>query len=91
MATSPVWTVDTWKVKPRHESHFLKRCSRLSPDKLVLYRDLEVRNFFWSPRKWESRESLEEWRGGSVYKSAVKEIEGDVVESFTHIMEEVKL
>ena len=84
-----VWTVDTWKVIPGREGHFLKHCGALSPDKLVLYRDLDEQGLFWSPEKWESREKLEAWRTGSRYKSAIAEVEGDVSEHSTHVMDEV--
>ena len=45
----PVWTVDTWKVKPGREPHFLQNCGALSPAALTLFRDLEKPGFFWSP------------------------------------------
>ncbi len=70
--------------------HFLKHCGALSPDKLVLFRDLEEQRLFWSPAKWKSREELEAWRMGSTYKSALAKIEADVSEHFTHIMDDVR-
>jgi hypothetical protein len=73
-----VWTVDTWKIKPSSEEHFLKHCGALSPDKLVLFRDLDEQSLFWSAAKWTSREELEAWRMGSTYKSALAKIEPDV-------------
>ncbi len=84
-----VWTVDTWKITPGSEDHFLKHCGALSPDKLVLFRELDEQSLFWSPAKWTSREELEAWRIGSTYKSALAKIEADVSEHFTHVMDEV--
>jgi heme-degrading monooxygenase HmoA len=84
-----VWTVDTWKVKPGREAHFLKHCEGLSPVKLVLFRDLDQQGLFWSPEKWESRESLESWRKGDLFRSAAAQVEEDVSEHSTHLMEEV--
>ena len=84
-----VWTVDTWKVKPGKETHFLSHSTALSPDRLVLFRDLEEQGLFWSPEKWESREVLESWRKGSIFKSAEAEVQEDVSEHFTHLMEDV--
>ena len=84
-----VWTVDTWRIKPGRDGHFLKLCGALAPSKLVLFRDLDEQGLFWSPEKWESREKLEAWRTASAYKSAVSQIEADVSEHFTHVMDEV--
>ncbi len=84
-----VWTVDTWKIKPGREDHFLKHCGALSPDKLVLFRDLDEEGLFWSPEKWKSQENLEAWRTGSTYQAAVAQIEGDVSKHSTHVMDEV--
>jgi len=84
-----VWTVDTWKVRGGREDHFLKHCDALGPNKLVLFRDLDEQGLFWSPEKWESREKLEAWRTGNTYKSALAQIETDVSEHLTHVMEEV--
>lgn len=41
----PIWTVDTWRIRPEAESHFLQGCSALSPESLTLFRDLEKRHF----------------------------------------------
>lgn len=84
-----VWTVDTWKIKRGREGHFLKHCGALSPDKLVLFRDLDEESLFWSPAKWTSREELEAWRTGSTYKSVLANVEADVSEHVTHVMDEV--
>lgn len=85
----PIWTVDTWRVRPGKESHFLKNCGALSPGPLTLFRDLEKPGLFWSPAKWESRERLEEWRTSDRHNNAVSEIEKDVFEHVTHLMESV--
>jgi len=84
-----VWTVDTWKIKPGNEDHFLRHCDALSPDKLVLFRDLDEQSLFWSPAKWTNREEVEAWRTGSTYMSVLAIIEADVSEHFTHVMDEV--
>ena len=54
----PIWTVDTWKIRPGAESHFFQPCSALSPEPLTLFRDLEKPGLFWSPAGWESRDTL---------------------------------
>lgn len=84
-----VWTVDTWKVRPGKEDHFLGHCSALSPDKLVIFRDLLEQGMFWSPEEWESREALEAWREGNTFRSAEEQMQEDVSEHFTHLMEAV--
>jgi len=84
-----VWTVDTWRVKPGTEAHFLGNCGPLSPGRLVLFRDLEKQGLFWSPQKWESREALEACRQGSSFRSAEVQVEEDVLRHVTHIMENV--
>jgi len=89
VALMSILTVDTWKLRSGRESHFLQHCGALSPEKLVLFRDLEEQSLFWSPEKWESRATLEAWKTGSAYKSAVAQVEVHVAEHFTHVMEEV--
>jgi quinol monooxygenase YgiN len=84
-----IWTVDTWQVKPGRTTHFLEHCGPLSPAGLVLFRDLEKQDLFWSPQKWENREALEAWRNGSVFRSAAAQVKEDVSEQFTHLMEDV--
>lgn len=85
----PVWTVDTWKVKPGRESHFLQKCGALSPAALTLFQDLGESGLFWSPAKWESRDTLDEWRKSDRYKAALAVIKEDVFEHVTHLMESV--
>lgn len=85
----PVWTVDTWKVKPWRESHFLQNCGALSPAVLTLFKDLEKPGFFWSPAKWESQDTLHEWRRSDRYKAAWSVIDQDVLERATHLMASV--
>jgi antibiotic biosynthesis monooxygenase len=82
----PVWTVDTWRVRPGREQHFLDRCQALSPDPLILYRDAEEPALFWSPAKWESREALKRWRDSAQYLAAVRSLEDDVEDHQTHVM-----
>jgi heme-degrading monooxygenase HmoA len=84
-----VWTVDTWRIKPGRESHFLQNCSALSPKALVVYRDLDDQNLFWSPAKWESREALDAWRGGNAYRSALAILNEDASDHVTHLMQDV--
>lgn len=85
----PVWTVDTWRIRPEAESHFLRDCRALSPEPLTLFRDLEKPAFFWSPAKWESRDKLNEWRTNARYKTALSVVKDDVLEHVTHLMENV--
>ena len=84
-----IWTVDTWRVVPGRESSFLKGCARLSPDRLVLYRDVEDESLFWSPAKWDDIETLQDWRDGDQYGAALAALEGDIMEHHTHLMTEV--
>ena len=84
-----IWTVDTWKLKPDRESHFLQNCGALSPRALTLFRDLEKSGYFWSPAKWESRGTLDEWRKSDRYKTALSVVKDDVFEHVTHVMENV--
>lgn len=85
----PIWTVDTWKVKLRKESHFLQNCAALSQEPLTLFRDLEKPGLFWSPAKWESRDKLDEWRKSDHYNAAVSIVKNDVLKHTTHLMEDV--
>ncbi len=85
----PVWTVDTWRINPARESHFLEHCNALSPEALVLFRDLQVPALFWSPEKWESREALNTWRSGDTYRFALALLKEDTVEHVTHLMSDV--
>jgi hypothetical protein len=85
----PVWTVDTWRVKPGTEAHFLSHCAALSPDPLILYRDLEEPGLFWSPAKWEGLQGLNEWRAGDRYSAAVRSLEEDILDHRTHVMTDV--
>lgn len=85
----PVWTVDTWKVRPGRESHFLQNCGALSPAALTLFKDLEKPGFFWSPAKWENSDTLNDWRTSANYKAAVSLITDDILEHATHLMESV--
>jgi len=84
-----IWTVDTWKVRPESESHFLQKCGDLSPEPLTLFRDLEKPAFFWSPAKWQSRDNLDEWRTSAQYKASLFRVREYVLEYFTHVMEDV--
>jgi quinol monooxygenase YgiN len=84
-----VWTVDRWRIRPGRESHFLQNCNALSPTSLVLFRDLDDPNLFWSPAKWESREALEAWQGGNAYRSALAVLKEDALEHVTHVMQDV--
>ena len=84
-----VWTVDTWRIKPGRESHFLQNCKLLSPGPLVLFRDLDNLALFWSPEKWENREALDAWRSGDAYRSALVILKRDVVDHVTHVMQDV--
>ena len=83
----PIWTVDTWKIRPGAESHFLQHCSALSPEPLTLFRDLEKPGLFWSPARWESRDTLNEWRRSVRYNTALFVVKEDVLEHVTHLME----
>ncbi len=85
----PIWTVDTWKLKPGREPHFLQNCSALSPVPLTLFRDLEKSGFFWSPAKWESRDTLNEWRTSARYSTALSVVKDDILDQVTHLTEEV--
>jgi hypothetical protein len=85
----PVWTVETWRVRPGSEPHFLDHCRALNPDPLILYRDVEEPGLFWSPTKWESREALVRWRASAEYLAAVGSLEGDVLDHQTHVMMDV--
>jgi heme-degrading monooxygenase HmoA len=84
-----VWTVDTWRIRPGREPHFLQNCRTLSPNALVIYRDLDEPNLFWSPAKWESREALDAWRGGDAYRSTLVNLQEDVSDHVTHLMQDV--
>ncbi len=84
-----VWTVDTWRVRPGREQHFLDHCGALNPDRLILYRDLEAPGLFWSPAKWESREALIRWRASAEYLASVRSLEDDVLDHQTHVMMDV--
>jgi quinol monooxygenase YgiN len=84
-----VWTVDTWRVKPGREAHFLDHCRALTPEPLTLYRDAEEPGLFWSPAKWESRQTLDRWRAGPEYLAAVRSLEVDVLDHQTHVMTDV--
>ena len=85
----PIWTVDTWKIRPGAESHFFQPCSALSPEPLTLFRDLEKPGLFWSPAGWESRDTLNEWRRIVRYNTALFVVKEDVLEHVTHLMENV--
>jgi heme-degrading monooxygenase HmoA len=85
----PVWTVDTWRVRPGREPHFLELCRALHPDALILYRDVEEPGLFWSPAKWESHEALKRWRAGARYADTVRSLEDDVLDHQTHVMVDV--
>jgi Antibiotic biosynthesis monooxygenase len=84
-----VWTVDTWRIKPGREEHFIDLCMGLDDRPLTVYRDLDKPSVFWSPAKWESLEALESWRGGQAYANALASLEGDIIDHETHVMEEV--
>lgn len=84
-----VWTVDTWRIRPGRESHFLQNCNALSPKSLVLFRDLDDPNRFWSPEKWESRKALAAWRGGNAYRSALAILKEDAFDHVAHVMQDV--
>jgi hypothetical protein len=84
-----IWTVETWRVAPEREAHFLGRCSGLSPGGLILYRDLEEEGLFWSPAKWEDMEALGRWHATRHYRSVLRELEDDVVEHQIHVMTDV--
>ena len=85
----PVWTVDTWRVRPGAESHFLQYCAALSPEPLTLFRDLDKPGVFWSPAKWENRDVLDEWRADDRYSAALSILRDDVLEHLTHVMEDI--
>jgi heme-degrading monooxygenase HmoA len=85
----PIWTVDTWKVKPGRESHFLQHCRTLNPGALTLFRDLEKPVFFWSPAMWECEDRLNEWRTSDRYHAALSVVKADVLEHVTHLMENI--
>lgn len=85
----PVWTVDTWKIKPGRQPHFLRRCGVLSPESLVLFQDLEEQSLFWSPEKWQSRKALDAWRNGGAYRSTLEAVKDDVLEHVTHVMKDL--
>jgi hypothetical protein len=85
----PVWTVDTWRVRPGRADHFLAHCRALSPDPLILYRDLEEPGLFWSPAKWESPVRLNQWRATAEYEAAVRSLKEDVQDHRTHLMTDV--
>lgn len=85
----PVWTVDRWWVRPGREPHFLGHCRALSPEPLVMYRDLEEPGLFWSPAKWESRERLRQWRATAEYGAAVRSLQEDLLDHRAHLMTEV--
>src|SRR6266511_46562 len=82
----PVWTVDTWRVRPGRESHFLDHCQALTPDPLILYRDVEEPGLLWSPAEWESREGPRPWRTSAQYSSAARSLEDGVLDHQTHFM-----
>jgi heme-degrading monooxygenase HmoA len=54
-----------------------------------MYRDLDDPNLFWSPAKWESREALDAWRGGDAYRSTLVNLQEDVSDHVTHLMQDV--
>lgn len=85
----PIWTVDIFMIRPARESHFLQNCRGLARESLTLFRDLEKRQLFWSPAKWESRESLDEWRHGDTYRSVLHALDADILERAIHLMESV--
>jgi hypothetical protein len=84
-----IWTVDTWRVAPGREAHFLEHCGKLSPDDLILYRDVNEEGIFWSPAKWASLEALMKWRDSGEYASAVRLVAEDVIDHEIHVMTEV--
>lgn len=84
-----VWTVDTWRVAPERQGHFLDHCRALSPGPVTLFRDVEEEWLFWSPAKWESLEALRTWRESEGYRAAVRRLEIDVIEHHTHVMTDV--
>jgi hypothetical protein len=85
----PVCTVDTWRIRPGTEAHFLGHCGALNPSLLALYRDLEEPGLFWSPAKWKSLEELNEWRTSAPFRAAVRALEEDLLDHQTHVMTEV--
>lgn len=85
----PIWTVDTWRVAPDKESHFLDHCRAMSPDQLILYRDVEDEGLFWSPAKWQSLEALREWRSSDAYTSAMRLLSDDLIDHSRHVMTDV--
>jgi hypothetical protein len=85
----PIWTVDTWIVKPEREAHFLRNCGALGPGKMTVYRDVEKVSFFWSPAKWDNRGALDEWRTSDRYNAGLALLADDVLEHKTHLMESV--
>jgi hypothetical protein len=85
----PIWTVDTWIVKPEKEAHFLGNCGALSPGRMTVFRDLEKASFFWSPAKWDNRDALDEWRMNSRYSAGLALVAEDVFEHTTHVMESI--
>ena len=85
-----IWTVETWRIHPDRESHFLEHCAGLVPDDLTLFRDLETPGLFWSPTQWETRESPQAWQGGGRYASCIQAISEDVIEHTIHLMEAVE-
>jgi quinol monooxygenase YgiN len=84
-----VWTVDTWRVRPGRERHFLDHCRALTPGPLILYSDVEEPGLFWSPAKWESREALRRWRASAKYLAAVASIDDDLLDHQTNVMMDV--
>jgi len=84
-----IWTVDTWRVAPGREAHFLDHCAGLSPDRLILYRDVEEEGLFWSPAKWDSLEALREWRASDPYSSGIRLLRDDIIEHQAHVMTDV--
>jgi hypothetical protein len=84
-----IWTVDTWRVAPARESHFLRHCRGLTPESLILYRDVEDEGLFWSPAKWASLKALREWRSCEAYISVLRVLNDDVIDHQSHIMTDV--
>ena len=86
----PLWTVDIFKIRPGRELHFLENCRGLARGSLTIFRDLENPQLFWSPAKWESRESLDQWRHGDRYTAVLHALDADIFERSTHLMESVR-
>ena len=84
-----IWTVETWRVAPSREDHFLAHCAGLNPERLVLYRDTEEEGLFWSPAKWEDLDALKRWQDSEEYRSVLRVLEDDVVDHRVHVMTEV--